>query len=169
MELVKGELAWPMTECEVCGYNLREATPKASEKSNDENKRLKWTDFCPKCGKGYFVGDRLEPIPPAEVLAEREAQAILKEKTTEDISVDPEHLVTAGTPAASEPSGIPPDKRGAALSEEQDPEGQLQNETGTSVDETHQPSEEVMFWCTKCAGKHMIASKKGKQHAEFAE
>jgi len=71
------ELKWPVDICESCGFNLREATPTAKEKSNDASNRLKWTDFCPQCGRGMFVGDRVVPAPPSEVLTEREARPVL--------------------------------------------------------------------------------------------
>ncbi len=170
-DLVKGELAWPETKCEACNYDLREATPKASEKSNDEAKRLKWTDFCPRCGRGMFVGDRLEPMPPAEVLAEREAQAILKVKAIEPglADLDPEHQVTPGDPFSGEASGVDPEKRGKQLAEETDPEGQLSSEPKTPPEEKQEPTGEVMYWCTKCASNHMFTSKKGKEHAQFTD
>ena len=171
-DLVKGELAWPETNCEACNYALREDTPKAAEKSNDEGGRLKWTDFCPRCGRGMFVGDRGLPTPTAEVLAEREAQAILKVKTEEvNPDFDPEHQVTPGEPFAGEASGVDPEKRGKQLAEETDHEDQLTKETEISPEGKQESSEEVavMYWCTKCAGNHMFTSKKGKEHAEFTD
>ena len=186
MELVKGELAWPETNCEACNYNLREATPKAAEKSNDEAKRLKWTDFCPRCGKGMFVGDRLEPLPPAEVLAERETQAILKVKAIESglADLDPEHQVSPGEPFSGEASGILPDQRGKQLAEETDPERQLSDESPASSPPEHfegpqtgGPPEpgaiigpsEGQYFCTKCASNHNEKSGIGKRHSKNRE
>lgn len=171
------ELKWPVTECEACGFNLREATPVAREKSNDANGRLKWTDFCPKCGHGMFVGDRVLPTPTAEVLAEREAQAILKAKSGEaDESIDPEHLVTPGKAEVGKPSGVPPDQRGAALAEENpDPEGLLGKEPEvTQPEETQEPGAikppgKGQYFCTHCASNHSENSKIGKRHNKYRE
>ncbi len=176
---VKGELAWPATKCEACDYDLREATVKASEKSNDEKGSLKWTGFCPNCGHGMFVGDRSLPIPTAEVLAEREAQAILKNKANETglSASDPEHLVTPGTAEAIEPSLVPPDRRGEALAEEQDPEHLLEQEP-TGQGEAAQgkpepgairPPGEGEYFCTKDAKNHREDSKIGKSHLKYRE
>ena len=170
-------LEWPMTKCDGCGNDLREATPKTSEKSNDESGRLKWTDFCPKCGVGMFVGERVLPSPTAEVLAEREGQAVLTKpsiKALED--ADPEHQVTAGKATAGEVSGVPPDERGKALAEENpDPEGQINQEAAVTPPEEKpepgavRPPGKGEFFCTKCASNHKEASKIGKRHTKNRE
>ena len=187
-QLVKGELAWPVTECEACGFNLREATPKASEKSNDESKRLKWTAFCPRCGKGYFVGDRSLPLPNEEELARRKDQAILTKEPVKGLKdLDPEHLITPGEVTSSEASGIPPDQRGKELTEEIDPEGLLSQEpapgpdgiaiianraNAANLDEEPgavKPPGKGQFFCTKCASNHNEKSKVGVRHNKYRE
>lgn len=165
-ELVKGELKWPVVECESCGFNLREATPKAAEKSNDASGRLKWTDFCPKCGHGMFVGDRVLPMPNEEELARREAAPVLA-------------YVKEEVKAEGPPSGVPPDERGAALAiatdpENPDPEGQLSQEPKTNPEEKPEPGAikppgEGQYFCTKCTTNHNETSKLGKRHGKFKE
>ena len=171
-------LAWPVVECEACGFNLRETTVKAAERSN-VNGRPNWTDFCPRCGHGYVVSERVLPVPPAEVLAEREAQAILKDNATGQglEKFDPEHLITPGVVSVGEVSGVPPDKRGEQLAENLDPEGQLSQEP---QEESQQPEGapepdaikapgEGQFFCTKCAANHNLTSDIGKRHSKHRE
>ena len=165
------ELNWPVTKCEACGFDLREKTPKANERSNDANGKLKWTDFCPKCGHGYFVGDRELPIPTAEEMAIKAAQPVINKKELKlDESIDPEHQVTSGQPSKIEPSGVPPDKRGAELAEKLDPEGLIQTPEAEATPVTEGPSPvEGQYWCTKCAKIHFETSKAGKKHLKYKE
>jgi len=161
------ELQWPVDICESCGFNLREATPKAKEKSNDASNRLKWTDFCPQCGRGMFVGDRVVPLPPSEVLTEREAKPVLS------FLEDKELEKTKDTP-----SGILPDERGAALAKDKeenpDPEDLLSQEPATPPGETPEPGaikspSKGQYFCTKCASVHRLSSKVGKRHISCRE
>jgi len=179
-ELVKGKLAWPVDKCE-CGYDLREAIPKANEKANDASGRLTWNDFCPRCGHGYQVGLRLVPALPADELARQEAEKVVAKVAPAEVfaDVDPEHQITPGPVAVGEASGIPPDKRAKMLvnksepqSEESgiiDPENQLGVEPESpGVDEAHAPRE-GQYWCTKCASMHNQTSKVGGRHKKYAE
>ena len=166
------ELQWPVDICESCGYNLREATPKAAEKSNDANGRLKWTDFCPKCGRGYFVGDRVEPAPPAEALAEMEAAPIISSGEDKEVKK-----------AKAKVSGIPPDERGAALAKEEenpDPENLVSTNDEVATPATVassanqepgavKPPGKGQFFCTKCAANHHEKSAIGKRHLKYRE
>ena len=163
------EQKWPVDICESCGFNLREKTPKAAEKANDAKGILKWTDFCPKCGVGMFVGDRFLTAPTAEELASRDAApalAFTEAKPTEDKSE------AKPTP---EPSGVPPDKRGAALAEENpDPEGLINQETQPQAEAKPEPGAikppgKGEFFCTKCASNHKETSKIGKRHTKNRE
>ena len=168
------KIEWPVDKCEACGFDLREATPKAAEKSNDANGKLKWTDFCPKCGHGYFVGDRTLPQPTAEEAALKAAQPVIgKPDLKLDESVDPEHQVTGGKPATSKPSGVPPDKRGADLAKITDPEKLLNAEVGGEAEPEVTPEKgqprEGEYWCTKCASIHRETSKVGQRHKKYAE
>ncbi len=163
------ELKWPFVECEACGYNLREATPKAKEKANDpSNGKPIWTDFCPGCGHGYIVGDRVLPTPPAEVLAEREAAPAMS--FVEEIKPEAKGKL--------EPSGVPPDKRGAALAKTEevtDPEGLLSKEPVTEEPEDKPEAEAIRppgqgeYFCTKCATNHRETSKVGARHTKNRE
>jgi len=161
------ELKWPVTKCEACGFDLREATPVAKEKGNDASGRLKWTDFCPKCGCGYFVGDRELPKPPAEALAEMEAAPILSYGEDKEVKKD-----------KGKASGIPPDERGATLAkteeENPDPENLLGTEVETTPDEKPEPGAvkppgKGQYFCTKCAANHNETSKLGKRHLKYRE
>lgn len=54
------ELKWPVDKCEHCGSDLTAVAPKARDKtgfSDDGLKTRMWTDYCPKCGMGYQVGN----------------------------------------------------------------------------------------------------------------
>ena len=166
------ELKWPVVECEACGFNLREKAPKASEKSNDASSRLKWTDFCPKCGVGMFVGDRVLPAPTAEVLAEREATPALAFTEAKPTEGEPE-----GTPTGKA-SGVPPDERGKALAKENpDPEGQLSKKPEPQIEEKPEPGAikspgKGEYFCTKCAGNHKDTDKPksiGLRHKKYRE
>ena len=169
------ELEWPVTKCEACDYDLREKTPRENEKSNDSSGRLKWTDFCPKCGYGYFVGDRVLPTPTADILAEIANQPVIGKQPIDALaSFDPEHQVTPGEVATGEPSGIPPDERGADLAEKLDPEGLLNNEPESPPEEKPEPGSirppgEGEYFCTKCASNHKETSGVGKRHKKYAE
>ena len=192
MDLVKGELAWPVDKCETCDRDLTEVRPKTAEKANDEFDKLTWNDFCPRCGHGYKVGDRLVPAKPAEVLAQEEIDKVVPKTAPghninlEDI--DPEHQVTPGEAATSKPSGIPPDERARTLPvgegdtapmagaepEAVDPENQLNQEEETPADEQPAQGEpktpmENQYWCTRCASIHMKDSGIGQKHAVNAE
>lgn len=165
------ELKWPVTKCESCGFDLREASPKASEKSNDANGKLKWTGFCPKCGRGYFVGDRELPKPTAEEIATTATQPVINKTALKlDESIDPEHQVTPGQPSKVNASGVPPDKRGAELAEKLDPEGLLQTPEAEVTPKTEGPAPmEGQYWCTQCAKIHNETSKVGKRHLKYRE
>lgn len=155
-------LEWPVTICEACGFNLRETTPKANEKSNDANGRLNWTDFCPRCGRGYAVGDRVLPVPPAEVLSEIEAKPVLAYERDKELEGK----------EGEKASGVPPDKRGEALAVETDPEGLLNQELKTEEKlepGTIKPPGEGQYFCTKCTSNHNETSKLGKRHSKFKE
>ncbi len=168
------EIKWPVDKCESCGYDLREATVKAAEKSNDSNGKLKWTGFCPKCGHGMFVGDRELPKPTEEEIAARESQAILKDKETSTglEKFDPEHQVTTGEQPIGEVPNIPPDESGAALAEgNPDPEGLLGEKTekpseGDPEPGAIRPPGKGEFFCTKCATNHRENSKVGNSHSK---
>jgi len=159
------ELKWPVTKCD-CGFDLREAEVKASEKSNDTSGNLTWTSFCPGCGRGYNVGARVKPKPPAEALAEMEAAPIISSGEEKEVEKD-----------KGKASGIPPDKRGEALAKEKenpDPEGLLGAEAEAPHEETPEPGAikppgKGEFFCTKCASNHKEASKVGKRHSKFRE
>ncbi len=161
------ELKWPVVECEACGYNLREVTPKAAERSN-VNGRPNWTDFCPSCGHGYVVAERVLPTPTAEVLAERGAAPVLAYAEAKDLAKE-----------VPEPSGVPPDKRGAALAKTEeknpDPEGLLSKEpeVATPKDKPEpgaiKAPGEGEYFCTKCASNHKETSKIGKRHTKNRE
>lgn len=187
--LIKGELKWPVTKCEACGHDLREVRPKASEKANDEHGKLIWNDFCPECGHGYKVGDRLVPLKPAEIVAQEEALKVVAQPAKLETfeSIDPEHQIVAGEVPTGKPSGIPPDKRAKALVKKSEGQGAGEGETAEVIDpenqlgqqeetveeppgpgEPHTPMEN-QYWCMKCAGLHFKDSGKGKKHAEFAE
>ena len=165
------ELKWPVDKCEACGFDLREKTPRENEKSNDSSGRLKWTDFCPKCGYGYFVGDRVLPTPTADILAEIANQPVIGKQPIDALaSFDPEHQVTPGEVTTGEPSGIPPDERGADLAEKMDPEGLLQTPETEVASSTEGPApREGQYWCTKCASMHNQTSKVGGRHKKYAE
>lgn len=183
-ELVKGELQWPIDKCESCGFDLREATPKANEKANDAAGRLTWNDFCPKCGHGYQVGERVIPQKTAEELAKLEAEKVVKkeEAQLEKIEdLDPEHQVSLGTAVVGKASGIPPDKRGKDLAKKieasetgevetgLDPEHQLESEDAGNLAGEHDLPE-GQYWCTKCAKIHnKEKSKVGAKHLQYAE
>ena len=169
------ELKWPITKCD-CGYDLREAEVRASEKSNDASGKLTWTCFCPGCGRGYNVGERGLPAPTAEVLAERDAApalAFIEDKPSEGKpKVEP----------TKEPSGIPPDVRGAALAkteeENPDPENLISQETGVKKPEETQepgaikPPGKGEYFCTKCASNHKDTDKPksiGLRHKKYQE
>ena len=160
------ELKWPVVECEACGYNLRERTPKAAERSN-VNGRPNWTDFCPECGHGMVVAERVLPAPTAEVLAERGAAPVLAYAEAEGLAKE-----------VPKPSGVPPDVRGAALAkteeENPDPEGLLTQETQPQAEVRPEPGAirapgEGEFFCTKCASNHKETSKIGKRHTKNRE
>ena len=169
-------LKWPVDTCETCGTDLTGVIPKQNEKGNDVSGRLKWTDFCPGCGHGMFVGDRVLPKANEEELARRAAAPVLSKDTTLR-DADPEGQL-GGAVVQGEASGVPPDERAAALakadgvaaSDVVDPENQLGNEEAEpelTADPDAMP--EGMFWCTKCAGRHEKTSGIGSKHTKFAE
>lgn len=163
------ELKWPVDVCESCGYNLREAAPKAAEKTNDANGRLKWTDFCPKCGRGMFVGDRVLPKPPEDVDAD--VKSILSYEKDKGLEAKPE----------GKPSGVPPDKRGADLAakeENPDPEGLLGKKLEVATPEAKaepgaiRPPGKGEYFCTKCVSNHKDTDKPksiGLRHKKYRE
>lgn len=80
------ELKWPVDKCENCGHDFTDSVPKGKDKtgfSDDGLKTRMYTDYCPKCGKGYQVGI-VEPKPeepksiqlPKEAKVENEPDAI---------------------------------------------------------------------------------------------
>lgn len=169
-------LKWPVEKCEACNLDLTEQIPKQAEKSNDEHGNLKWTDFCPRCGYGMFVGERVLPAPNAEELARRAAAPIMKQSNVLR-DADPEGQI-GGAVATAEPSGVPPDERGAAQAAESDggsadadPEGQLAGEgsVDSKVGQPEDPMPDNMYWCTKHAKRHERTSAIGIKHLEFAE
>jgi len=144
------ELKWPVTKCESCDYDFREVEPKASEKSNDANGKLKWSDFCPKCGHGYFVADRVEAKPTAEAQAVSDARPVLS--YVEDATVKP------STPQ-----------------ENPDPEGLL-TQTAVAVETNPNPEPEAIrppgkgeYFCTQCSYNHRETTKVGKKHLKYRE
>lgn len=156
-------LKWPVTKCD-CGYDLREAEVRASEKSNDASGKLTWTCFCPGCGRGYNVGARGLPTPTAEVVAEMEAAPVMS--YVEEKAVK------------GKASGIPPDKRGAALAKKEeenpDPENLLGAGAETPPEEKSEPGAitppgKGEYFCTKCASNHKETSKIGKRHTKNRE
>lgn len=159
------KLKWPVTKCEHCGFDLKEATPHEKEKGNDANGKLIWTDFCPKCGTGYQVGYRVVPKPTAEVLAEQEAAPVLS--YVEEKAVE------------RKPSGIPPDERGKTLDKEKqeenpDPENLLGTEPQPEPAPEPgaiRPPRKKEYFCTKCASIHSLkeTSKIGKRHLKYRE
>lgn len=58
-------LKWPVENCVNCGKDLTEVIPHPREKSlsEDGSGGLKWSDFCPVCGRAEIVGDRVIPVP----------------------------------------------------------------------------------------------------------
>ncbi len=169
-------LKWPVDTCETCGTDLTDVIPKQQEKSNDESGRLKWTGFCPGCGHGMFVGDRVLPKANEEELARRAAAPVLSKDTTLR-DADPEGQL-GGAVVQGEASGVPPDERAAALakadgvaaSDVVDPENQLGNdqpEPELTADPDALP--ENMYWCTKHARRHERTSAVGIKDLEFAE
>ena len=162
-------IQWPVDKCDACGYDLREATPKANEKGNDAKGKLIWTDFCPKCGHGYIVGSRVLPKLSEEALAALAAAPVLS-------YIKDERLEGKTADAAS---GVPPDKRGEALAAETDPENP--DPEGLTTQEPETPSEgepelgaitppgEGQYFCTKCAGNHNETSGVGKKHSKHRE
>lgn len=187
--LVKGELKWPVEKCEACGHDLREVRPKASEKANDEHGKLIWNDFCPECGHGMKVGDRLVPLKPAEILAQEEALKVVAQPAKIETfeAIDPEHQIVEGEVPTGKPSGIPPDKRARALVNKSEGQGAGEGETAEVIDpenqlgqteettgetlgpgEPHAPGK-GQYWCTKCASIHNETSGVGKRHKKYSE
>jgi len=136
------KLAWPVDKCPTCNFDLREATPKATERGKDINGKLIWTDFCPQCGHGLVVGNRVLPPPPAEELARMEAAAILGGKSQPEVNPDPE----------------------GQLSKEPRPPTKEKPETGAIP--APGPGQ---YFCTKCAANHNESSKIGKRHIKNRE
>ncbi len=164
------ELKWPVTKCEnpECGFDFREAKPGQLEKGNDINGRLIWNAHCPKCGRGYQVGDRVLPKPPEEVAAEMEAAPVLTYEKDKELEVKTE----------GKASGILPDQRGADLAnkeeENPDPEGLLSQESVVPPEEKPEPGAikppgKGQFFCTQCASNHNETSKVGKRHLKYRE
>lgn len=135
-------LAWPVDKCPACNFDLREATPKATEKGKDTNGKLIWTDFCPKCGHGLVVGNRELPPPPAEELARMEAAPIIGSETKPEVNPDPEGQLS------KEPASKPEEK----------PEPGAISAPGPD-----------QYFCTKCAANHNESSKIGKRHIKNRE
>jgi len=133
------KLAWPVDKCPACNFDLREATPKATEKGKDTNGKLIWTDFCRQCGHGLVVGARELPPPPAEELARMEAAPIIGSETKPEVNPDPEGQLK------KEPT--PPPENKPAPGEVRVPG----------------PGE---YFCTKCASIHKETSGVGKRHSK---
>jgi len=60
------ELKWPVEICENCFFLLARVEAKPKDKtglSSDGQRKPMWTDYCPRCGKGYQVGYVNVPKP----------------------------------------------------------------------------------------------------------
>lgn len=114
------ELKWPVDNCS-CGFDLTAVAPRAKDKafSEDGLRRPMWADFCPKCGRGHVVGERVIPVPKEP----GQGKPILKSPEKE------------GAKTVPDPDAIP----------------------------------ETMYWCTKCAKRHVKTSAIGVKHQEFQE
>ncbi|KKM20044.1 hypothetical protein LCGC14_1649520 [marine sediment metagenome] len=62
-------LEFPLRECENCGWSLLDAPAKATEKGFNSDRKMVYTDFCPRCGRGYVVWtESVQAVPtPAPV------------------------------------------------------------------------------------------------------
>ena len=72
-------LAWPVSVCEACGFDITTKDPKPQEKTFDIEHRKTWHDHCPKCGKGYQVGfreDVVRHIEPGGVAEEAKGNIV---------------------------------------------------------------------------------------------
>lgn len=56
-------LEFPLRECEHCGWSLLDAPAKATEKGFNSNGKFIYTDFCPRCGRGYVVWTEPDSAP----------------------------------------------------------------------------------------------------------
>lgn len=150
------KLAWPVDKCPACNYDLREKTPKATEKGLDTNGKLIWTDFCPQCGHGLVVGNRELPPPPAEELARMEAAPIIGGETKPEVNPDPEGQLNKEKPSDDPPLHFEGEQVGITTEEKPEP-GAI-----TAPGPGH-------YFCTKCAANHNESSKIGKRHIKNRE
>ncbi len=148
------ELEWPVTKCEnpECGYDLRESKPGQLEKGNDTSGRLIWNAHCPKCGRGYEVGYRVVPTPPAEIQGEQALAPVLsyvEDKTVKEVAPE----------------------------ENPDPEGLIGGKSEPVLEEKPEPGAikppgEGEYFCTKCAKNHKDTDKPksiGLRHKKYRE
>lgn len=77
------KINWPVDKCDNCDFDLREVTPRERDKSGLSEDGLKtkmYTDYCPKCGRGYQVG--IISIPPENETVEAKSKKEPKEVTS---------------------------------------------------------------------------------------
>jgi hypothetical protein len=104
------ELKWPVDKCESCEFDLTKKEPQAMEKGVNQQGKPIWTDFCPRCGRGYPVGDRTLPklvsaeeqpilkLPVKEVEEAEEPETLETESTGESQAVDRSKMVAEKAP-----------------------------------------------------------------------
>jgi len=172
------ELAWPVTKCEnpKCGFEFNGTKPKPKDRalSEDGMRKPMWSDFCPKCGRGYIVGERVIPeprvigqiAPLGKPLPPPTADEIFEVTAEVEKEPEPEPEVVFVDEVKPLPSnlvyGIPETESPLA-------------ETFERVNETAEPKADSKplrgdeYFCTFCERVHRKNTKPGKHHIQYQE
>ena len=137
------ELKWPVDKCEneKCGFDLGEVEAKPRDKtglSDDGLKKKMYSDYCPKCGRGYQVG-YVEILKPKEMTQEKLIQTLPSPDKAPD-EPTPEPFV--------------------------EPKGKVQTIHPGKAEKPRSPNLGE-FLCPKCHSIHRETSKVGKKHSKF--
>ena len=137
------ELKWPVDKCEnpKCGFDLREVTCKAKDKtglSSDGLKTPMYTAYCPQCGKGYQVG--FVEIPEKKVMTQEKVLATVPSPNQVPEEPEPEPYI--------------------------EPKGKAQTIHPGKVEKPRSPNPGE-FLCFKCSSIHRETSKVGKKHLKY--
>lgn len=135
-------LEFPLRECENCGWSLMDAPAKATEKGFNSERQMVYTDFCPRCGRGYTVW-------------------------TEPLSAPVPEPGPPMMPMTAENDSTESEETSPLLAERQGPEEAPDKSLPTGKDKPVSESQKVKgktYYCLTCKGNHRRGSKQWDRH-----